>query len=242
MAVPASKVKAICTTAEASLVRASRKPVLNELTSAELKRNAVRARKLFDKWQGLSRGQSRDRRRRTGSSDIDPNTQLKAQIFREALDGFEAQLAKTDQAAPRTGNSARAKATKKIRGSEHRATRAAVRKAATVVKKSINATSGKQQAKAATPSVPAERAAPTKANKPAAKPSVAKKTGAAAAKKALPPAKGRASTSSMTASQQREAITAAKKSRLARSGKSTRMAGHISARGKRAQARRDAKN
>ena len=40
---------------------------------------------------------------------------------------------------------------------------------------------------------------------------------------------------------QRKAMTAAKKSRVIRSGKTTRTLGHVAARGKRTQAKRDSK-
>src|SRR5580765_2623151 len=92
MTISAAKIKAICTREETALVRASRKPELDKLSKAEIKRLAVRARKLHDKWQGLGRGQSRSKRRAVGTSGVDPNTRLKAQIFREAIERFESQL------------------------------------------------------------------------------------------------------------------------------------------------------
>jgi len=242
MAVPAAKVKAICTGAEIALVRASRKPELAQLSAGELKRYAVRARQHFDKWQDLSRGQSRDRRRQTGSSDIDANTRLKAQIFREALDAFEAQLAKVDPGAPHSGKTPRTKAKKKVRAGEHRATRAAVRKGMTIVEKSLNAGAAKKKAAAAAAPAPASPPA-KKAAKSATKTAAAKKKAAKRpTKESRSSATGQATLAAATAAQKRQAITAAKKSRLDRSGKSSRVRGHVSARGKRAQARRDAKN
>ena len=59
MTVSAAKVKALCTSAEASLVRASRKTDLARLDGAEVKKLADRARELRDKWRDLNRGQSR---------------------------------------------------------------------------------------------------------------------------------------------------------------------------------------
>ena len=127
MAISKSKIMSLCTKSEVELVRASRKPELEQLSAAEVKRLAVRTRKLVGKWQGLSRGQSRTRQRQTGSSAVDPNTQLKSQIFSEALGRFEAQLAKLDSSAAPSTNAARPK-TSKVRKSGHRTERAAIRK------------------------------------------------------------------------------------------------------------------
>ena len=143
MTISASKVKSLCTSSEIALVRASRKPELEQLSAAEVKRLAVRARKLFDKWQGLGRGQSRERRRQTGSSALDPNMRIKSQIFREALESFEAHLAKLGSSVAHGANTSRPK-TKKIRSSGHRTARAAIRKGMTSVKTLLNAGNTKQ--------------------------------------------------------------------------------------------------
>jgi hypothetical protein len=96
MAIPASKIRSLCTGSEVALVRASRKPELEQLSHAAVKRLALRARKLFDKWQDLSRSQSRARARQVGAGSVDENTVLKAQIFRDALTSFETKLAKCE--------------------------------------------------------------------------------------------------------------------------------------------------
>ena len=57
-----------------------------------------------------------------------------------------------------------------------------------------------------------------------------------------PPAKLRSKVGQLNPAKQRKAITAAKQSRVLRSGKTTRTLSHVKARGKRNQARRDAKN
>jgi hypothetical protein len=98
MSIPAAKIRAVCTSSEVVLVRASRKPELEKLDHATVKRLAQRARTLFDKWQDLSRGQSRTQARRTGAGSADANTLLKAQIFRDALTSFETKLAKCEAA------------------------------------------------------------------------------------------------------------------------------------------------
>jgi hypothetical protein len=141
MPVPAAKVRSLCTQSETELVRASRKPELAELSPAEVKRLALRARKLFDKWQGLGRGQSRVRTRQVGLGTADANTELKVQIFRDALTSFEARLAELDgpthspaQKSPAKKPAGKPKA---VRAVKHRAARAAVRKALTAVEDSL---------------------------------------------------------------------------------------------------------
>ena len=237
MSVPSAKVKAVCTSSEVALVRASRAPVLETLNPGDLRKLAVQARKHFDKWQGLARGQSRDRRRQSGSSKIDANTQLKEQIFRDALDAFVARLAKVDSAAARS-TSARPKA-KQQRAADHRATRADVRKSLTAVEAKLNAPA--KAAKSAAPSAPAaETSAPQPApvpRKPIAKPAKSLRTA-----KPIPSATLPVALTKVSPAKQRSAITAAKHSRLVQGGKAGRMVGHSTARGKRSQARRDAKN
>ncbi len=265
MTIPASKVKALCTSSEVALVRASRKPELEQLSHAEVKRLAVRARKLFDKWQGLGRGQSRDRLRQTGSSSTDANTELKVQIFRETLDSFEARLAKLDASAAPKGKAAKP-IRKKDRVADHRANRAVVRKGLNLVEELLDA--GKlQRGKASKPAAAPKSKSPAKA---AAQPVATKavtKSKAPAAKKPAPskpaplkgskavaaatevrltgklavPSKAPTKLAAVSATKQLKAATAAKQSRVVRSGKLTRMAGHVGARGKRSQARRDSK-
>lgn len=143
MTVPAATVRSLCTESEAALVRASRKPGIDELSRAELKRLAVRARKLFDKWNALARAQARTKSQQTGLGDKPQNTQRKAEIFREAVEKLEARLAQAEAAA---GGTKRAKPkTKKSRAAEHRATRAAVRKGLTVAEDLVNSTPRKRR-------------------------------------------------------------------------------------------------
>ncbi len=141
--ISASKVKLLCTRSEIAIVRASRKPQLEQLSAAEVKRLVVRTRKLFDKWQSLGRGQSRARRRKIGSSALDTNMRLKSQIFRDALQSFEAQLAKLDFSVAPSANTSRPKI-KKARTRGHRTTRAAIRKGMTSVKDLLNIRDTKQ--------------------------------------------------------------------------------------------------
>jgi hypothetical protein len=234
MTVPASKVRSCCTRSEVALVRASRKGQLEQLSHAELKRHAIRARALFDKWRDVGRGQSRARSRKVGFGELDPNTGLKKQIFREALESFEAQLSKLDASTAPAGKSTKPKM-KKERTAEHRATRAAIRKGMTAVEDLVNTRSKKPETTAPSKTPPQPK--PVALAPLPAKP--ARKTRTVA--KAAPPAKRDSKMPGAVSSNQRDAISSAKKSRIVRSGKTTRMLGHIAARGKRTQARRDSK-
>jgi hypothetical protein len=126
MTVSETKLSALCNSSEIQVVRASRRPELNQLTHAELKRLAARARKLADKWQGQSRSRARKMSRQIGSGISTRNTSLKSQVFSEALRAIGVRLAELEAPAPGTAKS-RPK-TKKLRNAGHRATRAKVRK------------------------------------------------------------------------------------------------------------------
>lgn len=264
MTVPASKVKSLCTDSEVALVRASRKPELEKLPAARVKQLAVRARKLVTKWHGLDRDQSRTRSRESGLGESEANTRLKAEIFREALNSFEAQLAKLEKssASPAKGPSRK---TKKDRSAEHRATRAAVRKGMTAAEDLMNLSTAKPKAAKTKPTAkgkPAAASGQAAKSKSAVKSSTAKAPAPAApasipAKKprpsapapipgselpTIPPASVHAKRApSTTKGKQRDAAAAALQSRLARSGKTTRGRGFLISKTKRAQGRRDSK-
>jgi LmbE family N-acetylglucosaminyl deacetylase len=238
MVISASRVKSICTSSETALVGASRKPELSQMSAVDIKRLAVRARKLSDKWSLLARGQSRRQRRNTGVSSVDANTVLKAQIFREALEAFEAQLRSLDRSSPPVAKTTRTP-TKKQRSSEHRAKRAAIRKGMSAVEDLFNAQKRQKRSKppAIVPPAKTEKAMPAAA-KPVAKPAV---KSAGAKTKTRPPASRDVTALVIDVARQRDAATAAKQSRVVRSGKTGRRFGHLMARGKRVQARRDSK-
>jgi len=136
MTIPAAKVRTLCTPAEVAIVRASRKPELEQLSQAEVKRMAVRARKLVDKWKDLGRSQSRTVTRKVGAGAVEANTAIKAEIFRDALSNFEAKLAKFEG---KVGGKTKPKTKpKKVRAVDHRASRAAVRKGMSAVEDLLN--------------------------------------------------------------------------------------------------------
>jgi hypothetical protein len=237
MTVPVSKVKLLCTTSEVALVRASRKGKLERLDSAEVKQLALRARKLLEKWQSLGREQSRARNRKVGFGEVNTNTRLKEQIFREALAQFESRLTKAEAAAANLAKKTSPKK-KKEWNAEHRATRAAVRKQLSAAERQLRAQSAEKKYRAAqsraTPmSSPKEGNPPARSAKQASKPR--------SVPRVVPMAKRPTSTKVTPSGSQRKLSGAAKKARLESSGKTTRMLGHIGSRGKRAQARRDSK-
>ncbi len=255
MTVPLSEVKKNCTVSELALVNASRKPKLERLTLAEARKFAERARKLFDKWQDQNRGQARTRSRRVGYGELDNRTQIKVRIFREALKNFEARVAQLEKEGGAVAGKSSAGTPKKVRSVKHRATRAAGRAQLSEKKASLNtnvdaskkrrgkpksaATGASTSAKAkATRSAPDAKASAQSANEPPTSAAAKKKKtqrprkpAAAAAQQSFPSRP----TDRLTAA------AAAKESRIARSGLTTRVRGHVSARGKRAQGRRDSR-
>ncbi|MBX9790998.1 MAG: hypothetical protein K2Y37_18925 [Pirellulales bacterium] len=250
MTIPAAKVKSLCTSAEIELVRASRKPQLDELSPAELKRLAARARKLHDKWRDTKRSQARHKSRVAGLGKPADNTKLKAQIFREALESFEDRLQKLTSsnsaksaAKPAAKSPAKSKPkTKAKRAVDHRHRRAAVRKGLAVVKDLFNEGAGNaplstMKPTAAEPAAVAPALPPSGGESTAAPPAKARSVRKPAAVKMSAPRAAR-----VNSAEQLQAVTAAKQARVVRSGRTTRMLGHTQARGKRNQARRDARN
>ncbi|QEG37183.1 hypothetical protein [Bythopirellula goksoeyrii] len=240
MPVPAAKVKEVCSTQEAKLVRSSRRPELGKLTPSQVKQHAARARKLYEKWLALSREQSRAKSKKTGFGDSQANTKLKVEIFGDALKSFEAELAKID---PQSTPKKKAK-TKKARSAGHRAARAEVR-----AKLRAEVDSEKESSKASVKKKAKKKAAKESTTKELEK--TAKKKSASSKKKVskkstkkISPASNPTSNPGLTVNKKksRKATTAAKKARISRSGLTSRVAGHVSARGKRAQAARDSRN
>jgi hypothetical protein len=249
MTVPAAKVKTLCTDSEAALVRASRKGELETLSHAKVKQLAARARKLTTKWRDLKRGQSRAHSSQVGFGKIEANTKLKGEIFRDALASFEARLASLGSSADHATDKPRAK-TKKDRSAEHRATRAAIRKGMIAAQDLVNSEpkaeakpTAVHSAKVSAPSAKgtATVAKPTALVTKAAAPAKAVAPVVSTKKSALPKVRHKIPTI-VNEAKQRQATTAAKHSRVARSGKTTRLKSHVKSSGKRAQARRDAKN
>jgi hypothetical protein len=238
MATPASKVKSVCNASETALVRNSRKPNLEQHSKSELQKLAAQARKHFDKWQGLARDQSRSKGKKVGSAEADKNTRLKVQIFREALDNFVARLAKVAGSSEQPAGKSKAKTPKRARSAEHRAGRAEIRKELdqTRIKKSKPRVTKKPAAEkppqsaalAEGASIDSLELAPVPRKKPARRPA--------------PAISHPSSGPEIHPGRQLRAATVAKQARVAQSGLTTRVRGHVSARGRRKQARRDSMN
>jgi hypothetical protein len=235
MAIPAAKLKEILTADEAALVKASRGSGLAKLSAAELKKHATLARKQYDKWLALGRDQSRAKSKKVGFGETAANTKLKTEAFGEALQAFESQLAQADG-----GTAPKKKAvTKKKRTAGHRATRAEVRQGLSEIKESL-----KEPARKAAQKKVVKKSAKKVPNKKvveSAAPATPKKVKGAKKKRAPKTSPVGNPGLSFDKDKARQAKTAAKQSRLDRSGVTSRVQGHASARGKRAQGRRDAK-
>jgi hypothetical protein len=252
MPVALSEVKRISTVSELAIVNASRKPKLAKLTLAEARKSAERARKLLNKWQDQSRGQARIRSRRVGYGELDNRTQIKVRIFREALKNFEARAAQLEKEGGAVAGKSSAGTPRKVRSAQHRATRAAGRAQLSEKKASLNTNvdaSEKRRVKSRSATTGTSASAKTKATRSAPGAEASAESAnepptSAAKKKKLQRKRKPAAAQQGSPSRQTDrltAVAAAKESRIARSGLTTRVRGHVSARGKRAQGRRDSR-
>jgi len=183
MSLSLDEVRALCTKSELELVAGSRSPAIEKLSAVQLKKNVANVRKLTEKWQKLSRGQSRNESQKSGEPNLDSRSYAKHQLFQESLAAYEAQLAKATSPVTVAGGSQAAspqatsnkptgkQPTAKQRTSSAKVSRQAVKKELNSVKKGLN--------KAATATVA-----------PAAAAKVAKTTATVAS--VSPPAKSKA--------------------------------------------------
>ena len=290
MSLSLDEVRLLCTKAEYALVAESRTPAIEQLTAMKLKTNTANARKLVDKWQKLSRGQSRDESRKTGEPDLASKTYTKHQVMHEALEAYQARLAVAATTA--TVEASAKKLTPRERTASARVSRQSARTELQGVKKTVNKVAKARSIQAAKKAAPVKatpvkaapvkaapvkaapvKAAPVKATPvkaaavkastkkaPAAKSEAVKKTLVkTAAKRTAKRAEVAASAPALAAPKKVVKTTAkpgivaptpAAKAQLAASAKSNRVklsnrssniAGHVSAKGKRAQAKRDSK-
>lgn len=270
MSLSLDEIRSMCTKAEYDLISASRSPSIEKLSVAQLKKNATNARKLADKWQKLSRGQSRSESRKTGEPNLASRSYAKQQAIHEALAAYDAQLATA--ATVTTVESSAKKITPKQRTATARVSRQAARTELQGVKKTLNKTAKASApkspvAKTTAAKAPATKVAKTKSagTKPASSKTATK---AAAVKKTLvktaakrtakrgalesnatrvEPVKKVVKTTSKTGVAAPSAATKAqlagkaKSNRVKLSNRTSNIAGHVSAKGKRVQAKRDAK-
>lgn len=294
MSLSLDEVRLLCTKAEYALVAESRTPAIEQLTAMKLKTNTANARKLVDKWQKLSRGQSRDESRKTGEPDLASKTYTKHQVMHEALEAYQARLAVAATTA--SVEASAKKLTPRERTASARVSRQSARTELQGVKKTVNKVAKARSIQAAKKAAPAKaapvksapvkstpvKAAPVKAAVKAApaKAAPVKATAVKASTKKAPASKSEAAKKTLvktaakrtakraevassspaiavpkkvvktTAKPGIVAATPAAKAQLAASAKSNRVklsnrssniAGHVSAKGKRAQAKRDSK-
>ena len=289
MSLSLDEVRLLCTKAEYSLVAESRTPAIEQLTAMKLKTNTANARKLVDKWQKLSRGQSRDESRKTGEPDLASKTYAKHQVMHEALEAYQARLAVVATTA--SVEASAKKLTPRERTASARVSRQSARTELQGVKKTVNKVAKARSIQAAKKAAPVKaapvkatpvKAAPVKAAVKAApaKAAPVKATAVKASTKKAPASKSEAAKKTLvktaakrtakraevassspaiavpkkvvktTAKPGIVAATPAAKAQLAASAKSNRVklsnrssniAGHVSAKGKRAQAKRDSK-
>lgn len=260
MSLSLDEIRSMCTKAEYDLISASHSPSIEKLSVVQLKKNAANARKLSDKWQKLSRGQSRSESRKTGEPNLDSRSYAKQQAIHDALAAYEAQLVKAS--ATTTVTAAPKRLTPKQRTASARVSRQAARTELQGVKKTLN-----KAAKAASPKAPAAKAtavksAPAKpaASKSAVKTAATKKTLVKTAAKrtakraavastapALEPVKkvvkatAKTGIVAPTAAAKAQLAGKAKANRVKLSNRTSNIAGHVSGKGKRVQAKRDSK-
>lgn len=261
-----AQAKELCTPAELSLVRASLDAATKSKSAGEITKLATRARSLADKWNGLAVKQRRAAQQAKGAREVEvaKRSEAKAALFTAA----RARLERLAAAAATSGaptRSAATKPSKRKRAAGHRAVRAAVRakldevrdelspsaanaspapakkakkaKKKTAKKKGAAPKSGPAAAKKTKKKVAKKGTKSTAAKKKATKKKATKKsvTSTPAPKKAV----GLTSAKVAKTPKLRKAESAVKQARIQVSGKSTRVRGHVSARGKRAQGRRD---
>ncbi|XZE17721.1 hypothetical protein SH449x_002996 [Pirellulaceae bacterium SH449] len=256
MTISLARAKEICTKSELELVRSSSTRNIGALDEKELKAAIRRVRTLRDKWRDKSHAQERTTKAMSPQEIGEANARSaeKSTLFNEALGRFESRLAKlggqSEKATPR--------ATKKVAPKvDHRADRATVRSGLNAKMDKLNATGPKKTStkKTATKNVAAEgKATPTKQKPKAVKKADAKKQALVARRKArmikadtnaVKPVAEQASPKSTKRPATKSprnlaAKTSAKASAVVRGG-TTRVQGHISAQGRRNQARRNAK-
>jgi hypothetical protein len=140
----------LATQAEWALLEVSFPPQLKDITPGRLKQKITRARKLQDKYRDLARqqrGEARGKRQVKGTRAAagNANTVIKQEIFTEARERFEAQLAKLEAKAAkelaRKEAAAEKKAAKSAKAAARKtgaATKRAATKATTTARKAVS--------------------------------------------------------------------------------------------------------
>jgi DNA polymerase III gamma/tau subunit len=255
-----AEARKICTQAELGLLMACRPKAIEKLTADELKAAVMSARRLRDKWRDVATEQRRTTQRQQKGRVTNDNARSaeKAAIFAHAVKKFEGQLKAVEAGGGPTKSAKRPskeKPTKAERGQSHREVRSITREHLKAAKQEMNVAAGtakaapkKKVAKkkatstaAAAPKKDATKKKSAPAKKKAVKKVAAKPAAKKTAKKKVAKAPKKAGQVSKDAGKQLTATTAAKKSRIKASGLLARVRGHVVARGRRAQGKRDAR-
>lgn len=254
---PVEVAKSLCSAAELKIVNSSLEPALTALNGDELKRLTGLARELRNKWRGETTGQQRKTQRKQGTRGTQgqDRSRQKAELFGDVLDRFQNRL--NEQASSAGLEQSRPTSAKRItsaeRAAEHRLARATTRQTLEVNRRDMVKSRRVAERSAAAAPVPAPALGKpdTGTKKKAASPKKkARKKNIAPQQSAGP--KSRAATSAAKPRAEKvsrsrmqpslPATTAAKSARIKTSGLTSRTRGHVSARGRRSQARRDRNN
>lgn len=229
-----SGTRALLNASEARLVASSRGTALTGASPAELRKKVARARALRDKWRDVHARQRRgtQQARRARGTAANERSREKSDLFDQVLARFEARLERVmASAAPAAPRGKPAPTGKPVRTRTHRRTRAQTKRML------ADERSGRESARVR--SAQAERPPmqtrqrPPKARSARGGTKTKKGKGRAPASVSKPRDTGKAG---RTRGQSQSAAT---RQRLAMSGRTTRVRGHVQARGQRAQARRD---
>mgnify|MGYP001384068726 CR=1 FL=1 len=244
-----SSVREILTGAERRLVISSGPKQITKLTADQLKSNIGKARKLRDKWRDVYQGQRRkvQQSRQSRVGDENERSRKKGDIFGEVAVRFEKQLKKVESSAGSDASrkSAATKTPKSARAKAHRQSRTQTReqlkeeKKAVARRRTVKKAVEEVKAKPARESEPPAPERSPKSSSSAKVPIAVKGTRTKANVAKTTVKKTPVGSISAKLKKQRPAKAAAKNTRLKLSGIDTRVRGHVSARGKRNQARRD---
>ncbi len=229
----------LCTKAELELYQLSRGRELTSQDAPTLQKNRVRTRELRDKWRDLAKSQRRALQQKTGTRVVDKTerSSLKARLFQEMLTRFEKRrqevLEKSSPASNGSAKGAKKTPTRTDRAAGHRAERATVRK---TLRKKKNTTLGaaKSTDEGSSNGASTQELAP---ETPISRPKAAHNR----ERPPFPVAEPATSNSGLHVDdlQQIEVNRIANVQRQRVSGLTTRIRGHVSARGKRAQVARN---
>jgi hypothetical protein len=239
-AISPAAARQLCTAAEYKLVAESSPARLKSLSEKALRAKVQRARTLRDKWTDVGTRQRRAAQRQRASRDTNAaqRSQKKASLFAEVLARLETQLKKVTQLAEpdkgrtslrRTPSKAKRTATQRQQRSDLRTKLAKQQRELKPAAAKATAAKSSTQKSASTPTA-------ARTERSASQKSLARK-----AKKPSSPPTPTTGLVEFNREQQREARTAATQARLKKSVISPRIQGHVSARGRRAQGRRDSR-